>query len=173
VHVHVGELRFDRHEHVPIRERVHVGVDAALHADLGGAAGDRFLDLAEDHVHAVRVRVGLPALALERAELAVHEADVREVDVPVDDVGDVVADVLAPDGVGRAHDRDEVVALGAEERFGLVGREVAMPAEHAVERLAHAGRARPSARSTGSSFDATASIAFQSSNQLMWDVPPS
>src|SRR5262249_21623576 len=58
-----------------------------------------------------------PALALEGAELTVHEANVGEVDVAVDDVGDLIADVRGTDGVGRAHQRDQVVALDAEQQL--------------------------------------------------------
>ena len=64
------------------------------------------VDLAEHDVEAVGVGVRLPALALEGAELAVDEADVGEVDVAVDDVGDLVADVGGADRVGGAHQGD-------------------------------------------------------------------
>jgi hypothetical protein len=70
-------------------------------------------------VEPVRVGVLFPALPLEGAEVAVHEADVGEVDVAVDDVGDVVAHVLGADVVGRADERQEVVAVGFEEPLAL------------------------------------------------------
>ena len=100
VHVDRREGLFDRDQDVPIRERRHVGIDAALHADLGGAAVDGLLHLGQDGLDRLVVGVGLPALALEGAEAAADEADVGEVDVAVDDVRDVVADVGLADGVG-------------------------------------------------------------------------
>ena len=68
-------------------------VDAALEADLDGAALPRLLDAADDLVE--RREVGgaaqvLGELALrERAEAALEVADVRVLDVPRDDVRDV------------------------------------------------------------------------------------
>ena len=49
-----------------------------------------------DLVEGQRVRVGVGAALGERAEPAAGVADVGEVDVPVDDVGDVVADRRRP-----------------------------------------------------------------------------
>ena len=48
---------------VAVAERRHVGVDAALHADLGGAAFDRLLYLHQQRLDRHVVGVGLPALA--------------------------------------------------------------------------------------------------------------
>ena len=138
VHVDLGEARLDGDQHVPVGEGAHLGVDAALHAHFGRAAGDCLLDLAEHDVDAVGVGVVLPALALEGAELAVHEADVGEVDVAVDDVGDLVAHVRRPDRVRAAHQCHEVVALRAEEGLALVDRELAA-LERALEDGTHAG----------------------------------
>src|SRR5439155_9471488 len=108
MHVERRVARLDGGQDVPVGEGVHVGVDAPLHAHLGGAAADRFLHLAEHEVQAVGVSVGLPALPLEGAELAVHEADVGEIDVAVDDVGDLVADVGGAHGVGGADQGAEI-----------------------------------------------------------------
>jgi hypothetical protein len=51
----------------------------------------------------------------ERTEAAPHVADVREVDVPIDHVGDVVADGLSSKVVGHPAERIERRAFGAEQ----------------------------------------------------------
>jgi len=58
------------------------------------------------------IGVGLPALALETTELASDEADVGEIDVAVDDVGDFVADVLGARQIGALDRGPQIVALG-------------------------------------------------------------
>ena len=108
--VDLRERSLDRDQHVPVGEGAHLRVDAALHADLGRTALDCFDDLGEHLVGAVVVGVALPALALKGAELAVHEADVREVHVAVDDVGDDVAEILGANPVGSGDEGAEVVA---------------------------------------------------------------
>ena len=60
----------------------------------------------------MEVSVAFPRTAAEGAELASHETDVREIDVPVDDVGDDVADEFRTEHVGRDQQTEQVVALG-------------------------------------------------------------
>ncbi len=87
--------------HVPVE--LQVGVVTPLHQDLDGAQLLRLVDLGADLL--VRQRVGLGVLgpAVERAEVAVGDADVRVVDVAVDDVGDhVVGMALRAGPVGQA-----------------------------------------------------------------------
>ena len=92
-----------------------LGVDAALHADLGGAELPRLLGAVGDLVERERVGVGVGAPLGERAEPAADVADVGEVDVAVDDVGDVVADRLAAQVVGQPADLAQQVALGGHQ----------------------------------------------------------
>src|SRR4029077_3182885 len=67
-----------------------------------------------------RVRVGVgPALG-ERTEPAAGVADVGEVDVAGDDVGDVVAVVLAAQRVGDAGQRLQVRPVRGQQGEGLV-----------------------------------------------------
>ena len=122
---------------------------------------------------AVGVRVGLPALALEGAELAVHEADVGEVDVAVDDVGDVVADVRRR-GRRRRRATSAMQVVAVDARGASRPRRpssVAVAPSTRVERwprTAGAARGRARARAARRS-SATVSIASQGSIQLMWD----
>ena len=92
VHVHLRHPLLHRGREVEVRRAGQLGVDAALHADLGRAEVPGLLGPVGDLVERQRVGVGVGAALGERAEPAAGVADVGEVDVPVDDVGDVVAD---------------------------------------------------------------------------------
>ena len=106
-------------EEVQIEGTGKIGVDTALHADLARAEFPRLLG-AVGHL-GERERVGLAVLLSlrERAEAAAHVADVREVDVAVDHVGDLVADGLGPQVVGDMGEGLERGPLGGEQRQGL------------------------------------------------------
>ena len=105
VHVHARHPLLHRPDQVGVGGGGQRRVDAALHADLGGAVRPGLLGPVGDLVQREPVRVGV-ALALgERAEPAADVADVGEVDVAVDHVGDVVADRVAAQVVGEPHQR--------------------------------------------------------------------
>src|SRR5262245_39297182 len=99
-------------------------MDAALQADLGGAARPRLFHAPGDLL--VRDEIGGAAqvfgqLALrEGAEPAPEVANVRVLDVPGDDVGDLVAVDLAPQAVGSGEDALPLLAAGTEEPHDLV-----------------------------------------------------
>ena len=99
VHVDVGRRHLHRLDDGEIGVAGVAGMDAALQADLGGAALPGLArarrDLVEvEIVGLVAVAEAVPALG-EGAELAAVGADVGVVDVAVDDVGDGVADARA------------------------------------------------------------------------------
>src|SRR5689334_12083012 len=73
-----------------------VGVVPALDEDLHPADGFELVDLAADLLERQHVSLGVLRPTVERAELAVRDADIRVVDVPVDDVRDDVLRVEAP-----------------------------------------------------------------------------
>ena len=120
VDVHLGRAPLHRVDEVEVERARQIGVDAALHADLGGALAPRFLGAVGDLGERERVGLVVDLTLGERAEPAAHVADVREVDVAVDDVGDVVADGLGAQTVGDPAERVERVALGPEQRERLV-----------------------------------------------------
>ncbi len=64
------------------------GMQAALHQNAGAAQIDRLLDLVEDRFLRKDVAFLVPHRTVERAEAAVLGAEVRVVDIAVDDVGD-------------------------------------------------------------------------------------
>ena len=72
-----------------------VGVVPALQQDLPAADRNRLLDLPEDLLERQHVAVARSHGPVERAEVAARHADVRVVDVAVDDVGDDAVGVLA------------------------------------------------------------------------------
>ena len=82
--------RLDRAEEVLVVVDPEVGVVAALHEEPGAADRERLLDLLVDH--RLRQQVPLAHVArapVEGAEVAVGDADVRVVEVPVDDERDL------------------------------------------------------------------------------------
>ena len=100
--VHVGQRLVQRRDRVAVEVEVDVRVLAVDHVDLG-EPGD--LALAEHVLDELlgreRVRVLLLARRRERAELALHAADVRLVDVEVLDEVDLVRSAARPARAGR------------------------------------------------------------------------
>ncbi len=110
-------------------EQVEIPVDRqlrvmpALHEDLDAADGGEFVEFLVDLLVGEDVMVGVLLGAVERAELAVHVADVRVIDVAVDDVGDdLVAVAVVGSGLG-------LVAAGVGERGEVGGRGVTIDFE--------------------------------------------
>src|SRR5919198_1069060 len=101
--------RLDRAEEVLVVLDPEVGVVAALHQQAGAADRERLLDLLEDDRLGEEVALVAVARApVEGAEVAVRVADVRVVQVPVDDERDAGRiGAAAAEFVRRAADRDE------------------------------------------------------------------
>ena len=99
-------------------------MDAALQADLGGAARVGLDGASRDLVHAQEVGGAaqvLRELALrEGAEAALEVADVRVVDVPADDVGDPVAGALEAAPVGSRGEQLDLGPACREQRRRVV-----------------------------------------------------
>ena len=138
--VHAGDGGLHRPDEVGVERDRQLRVDAALHAHLGGARLRRLDGPRGDLVQREPVRVGV-ALALgEGAEPAADVADVREVDVAVDDVGDLVADDVC--GAGRPRRAPAPPARGPRRRISAIAASVC------AGRAARPGARRP-ARSAG------------------------
>jgi hypothetical protein len=89
-----------------------VGIVAALEQNLHPANRLALVDLGSDLFEAQNVPLEIPGPAVKRAELAIGDADVGVVDVPVDDIGDHVLRVLAPPlGVGQLPELQETGSL--------------------------------------------------------------
>jgi hypothetical protein len=103
VDVQRGEPVLDCAQQVEIPVQRQVRVHAALHEDLGAADLDELADLLQQLLEGQRIRVVLVPVAAKGAERAAGRADVRVVDVAIDDVGpkDLAVDPPAA-GVGPA-----------------------------------------------------------------------
>ena len=83
-----GIPAFDGTKQIFVPRERQVRVVPALHQQLHAADRDRFIDLAEQLVEAEDVAFRRSDGPIERAEVAPGHADVRVVDVAIDDVGD-------------------------------------------------------------------------------------
>src|SRR3954462_1562056 len=105
-----GVSLLDRAEQILVVVDAEIGMVAALHQEAGAAECERLLDLLEDD--RLRQEVALARVAgpaVEGAEVAVRDADVRVVEVPVDDERDLIRVVPPVAHFARgAADRDEV-----------------------------------------------------------------
>ena len=112
-----------------------IRIVAALQQQLPAAERDRLVDLAEDLVEAEDVAFGRSDRPVERAEVAARNADVRVVDVAVDDVGDDPVGMLAcADAVGETAKQRRRRVQVELERLGAIER--ARRREPLLERLA-------------------------------------
>jgi hypothetical protein len=114
--VHVRKRVVQRRDRVPVVAEVDVRVLAVDHVDLGEARRLPLVqDVGEELLGAQRVRVLLLAGRREGAELALHPADVRLVDVEVLDEVDLVAAAALPAReIGELAEREQVVRLEQE-----------------------------------------------------------
>ncbi len=132
VNVHAGYGLLYRAQNVAIVERRQAVRQAALNADFGGADFPGFDGLLRDLLEAEEVGVGFARAAAEGAELAADEADIGEIDIAIDDVGDDIAGQLATQGIGGDQQAEQVVAFGVCQQQALFAREHA-----AIQRFHH------------------------------------
>ena len=85
----------DRAEQILVPGQRQIGIVAALQQQLNAADRDRFVDLPEHLVEAEDVALRRSDRPVERTEVALRHADVRVVDVAIDDVGDDPLGMLA------------------------------------------------------------------------------
>src|SRR6187401_2242297 len=86
----------DRAEQIFVPGQRQIGIMTSLQQQLNAAYLDRLVDLAEDLVEAEYVSLIRADIAVKSAKVALRHADVRVVDVPVDDVGDCAVGMFAP-----------------------------------------------------------------------------
>src|SRR3989442_1846884 len=84
--VDLRELAFDVRKQVEIPLQRQLGMVASLHKNLRAAEGDGFLDFLVDFIVGDHVGVVVAFHPVEGAEFAVNVANVRVIDVPVDNV---------------------------------------------------------------------------------------
>ncbi len=108
----VGILRVQRAQKIFIPLDSEIRMKPALHQDAGSAKGNRLINLRADLVERPHISVGSARPAIESAERADDIADIRVVDVAIDDVGDDVVGMLAlPNFIGGSANRGYVMRL--------------------------------------------------------------
>ena len=97
-----GITALHRAEQVLIPLQRQIRIVSSLQQELNAADGNRLVDLPEDLVETENVSIRRSHVSIERTEVAFRDADVRVVDVAIDDVGDDAVRVLArTHGVGQ------------------------------------------------------------------------
>ena len=105
------ELALDGAQHIEVVVEAEPRIEPALDHDLRAARLGRLAALREDFVRREQIgaRVVLPAV--ERAETALVLADVRIVDVAVDQERRGIAIAFAADGISRTAEGEDVAVL--------------------------------------------------------------
>ena len=85
----------------------------------------RFCRLRDDLLDRKRICIGCIRPARESAESAADHADIREIYVAIDDVGDGIADLPATKFVGRGNERREIIAVCPREKQPVIEAEFA------------------------------------------------
>ena len=125
----LGQRRLYSAREVDVEAPVELGRQPGLDADLGGAQVPRLAGAPHDLLDRQEVALLLAVVARERAEAAVLDAHVGEVDVAVHDIGDGVADVAPAQLVGGQRQRLQIPAGRPGQDVGLGHRDL-----EAVER---------------------------------------
>ena len=114
-----GIFLLHRAEEILVPLQRQVGIVPALEQQLPAAERDRLVDLSEDLLEPEHVAFRRTHGPIERAEVAPGHADVRVVDVAIDDVGDDAVGVLAgADLVGQLAEERRRRAAVQLERVG-------------------------------------------------------
>ena len=134
VDVEVRQRALDRPGQLDVEAAVELGRQPGLDAHLGGAQLRRLAGAAHHFLHRQEVALFLPVVPAERAEGAVLDADVGEVDVAVDDEGHQVAGLARAQLVGDERQRLQLPPGDLRERQRVGDRDLGA-LERAVQRV--------------------------------------
>ncbi len=138
MHVHLWNGLLHGSQNVSIEKPLEVSRQPTLNANLGRALFPCLARLPRDIVGRKGVRIGGAGPSPKPAEAAPDETHIREVDVPVYDVGDRLAHGFAPQRIGHRNQSIEGRALhGCELQTLLEGQ--FHSAAHGFQALAHTG----------------------------------
>ena len=105
----LGQSRLDGAKKIGVITALQLFWKPALNAHLGSAALDRFHRLRHERFRGMKIGVRRVRPAAESAKSAADDADVGEVQVPVHDVGNAIADRAAAKLIRHLDQREEVV----------------------------------------------------------------
>src|SRR5205809_3213817 len=118
----IGKSLLDAAQHLLVPVNFQIGMQAALHQHARAAEFDRLANLVVDRFEIEDVSLfsfGSLQWTIKRGECAVLGAEVRVINVAIDDVSDHALGMqFAPDGVGLHADADEVI--GAKQVESLL-----------------------------------------------------
>src|SRR4029077_7221970 len=139
VAVHAGQSPLHSTKNVAVIERRKPVRQAALNTNLGGAQIPRFHRFGGDLIRTQEVGVVFARAATESTKFAAHKANVSEVDITVDDVGDQIAGELGAQLIGSQQQSQKVVAFTIRERKRLFFRERTslLPGQRNIESFAN------------------------------------
>src|SRR5207237_1592805 len=107
-----GICRAQRPQKIFVPLATKIRMQSSLHQHAGTAQLDRLVDFFANLVDRAYVSVRRAGPAIECAESTDHVADIRVIDVAIDDVGDNVAGMTAlPNFIGGGSDGRDVVRL--------------------------------------------------------------
>ena len=112
VKVQVRQRFFHRPGQVDVKVPIHLGWQTGLHADLGGAHVYCLLSPAHNLCDGEEVALFLAVLTAEGAEGAMFNADVGEVNVPIDHIRDHVAYLTPPHLIGYETQGLQIETIG-------------------------------------------------------------
>src|SRR5215472_6381974 len=98
-------------QNIPVIKRREAMWKSALNANFGGAERPRRPGLLRDLFEAQEVGVVLARSSAERAELTTHEANVGEIDVPIDDVSHQIPGQFGTKCVGSYQHTKQIITL--------------------------------------------------------------
>ena len=119
--VDAGNGCLDGAQNVTVIKRRQAVGKSALDADFSRTHFPGLDRLLRHGFQTVEVAVGFARATAKGAELATDEADVGEVHVAIDDVGDQIADQIAAQRVSGGQQGEKVVAFGICQQQALFG----------------------------------------------------
>src|SRR5579864_4747143 len=116
VHVNLRDFSLDSRAKVDVERSMDPRRQAGLNADLGSAEIPSLPNPPENFIEGQKVTLLRSVAAAEGAEAASLHADIREIDVAVDDVGDPLAYPAPPPFVSRGKQPAQIISFRGEER---------------------------------------------------------
>src|SRR5262245_16861295 len=94
--VNIWEVLFHGSREFDVEVAVHIGRQAGLNADFGRTHFRGFADASKNLIQWKQISLSASVRPAERAKPTMLHADIREVDVPIDDVRNNFSDLTPP-----------------------------------------------------------------------------